>query len=239
MAGKGKTESRAAERAKRLAELKKQAKAQERRRNLMIGGVVAAVLVVLAVTFYFVTRSNDVVASAPGESDYGLAIGSPDATHDLVIYEDFLCPFCGELERATGTQIAALVESGDVYVDYRPFTLLDRVGTYSARATSAFGVVLDTSGPEVAKKFHDMLYADQPAEDAATFPDAAALTATAVAAGATEADVKDGIEAGETDFAKEATKEAFAAGVSGTPTIVLDGTTFTGSPDELLEALAK
>ncbi|MDO9457739.1 thioredoxin domain-containing protein [Nocardioides sp.] len=238
MAGKSKTDTKAAERAERLAELKKQAKAQERRRNLMVGGVVAVVLVLIGITFYLVSRSNDVDATAAGQSDYGVAIGSPDAPHDLVIYEDFLCPYCGELEAATGDQLAQLADDGKVYVDYRPFTLLSNIGTYSARSTAAFGVVLDKSGPEVAKKFHDLLYDNQPEESASSFPDADALIATAVEAGATEADVRPGIEEGENDFAKNATKEALAAGVKGTPTMVLDGEVYSGTPQELLDELA-
>ncbi len=42
------------------------------------------------------------------------------------------------------------------------FDLLSRIGDYPIRATSAFAVVLEKSGPEVAKKFHDLLYENQP-----------------------------------------------------------------------------
>lgn len=239
MASKSKTEARAAERAERLAEMKRQAKAQERRRNLMVGGVVAVVLVVIGGVFFFVGQSNDVDASAAGESDYGLVIGPDDAPREVVIYEDFLCPFCGQLERETGDELAALAADGDVQVDYRPFTLLSRVGDYSARAVSALGVVLEESGPEVAKEFHDALYADQPEESAETFPDAEWLIDKAVEAGAVEADVRPGIEAGENDFARGATQEALDAGVSGTPTVVIDGEVFTyDDPQQIVDELS-
>ncbi|MDO9397315.1 MAG: thioredoxin domain-containing protein [Herbiconiux sp.] len=243
MAGKGKAEARAAERAERLEVLKKQAKAQERRRNLMVGGVVAVVLIIVGGVFFLVSQNKNVdtddKTTEAGQSDYGLALGSKDAPDKLVIYEDFLCPICGEYEATTSDKIAELVAADKLYVDYRPFTLLDRFGPYSADAASAFGVVLDTSGPEVAKKFHDLLYDDQPAEDATDFPGADWLLQKAVEAGATEADVKAGIEAGENDFAKNATKEAFAAGVQGTPTVILNGELFNGGPDALLEELEK
>ncbi len=235
MAAKNKTDARAAQRAERLAELKKQAKAAERRRNRMIGGVVGALVLVVVVVLVLVSRSNDVEASAAGQSDYGVTIGPDDAPHQVVVYEDFLCPGCGQLEAATQEELTALAEDGKVQVDYRPFVLLDRLGTYSARATSAFGVVLDTSGPEVAKKFHDLLYADQPAEDADPLPDAQWLIDKAVEAGADADAVTPGIEAGENDFARGATKEAEAAGVSRTPTVILDGEVFTGTPQDLLD----
>ncbi|WP_134764975.1 thioredoxin domain-containing protein [Nocardioides sp. 1609] len=237
MAGKSKTEARAEQRAARLAEIKKAEQAAARRRNLMVGGVVALVLVLLAVVIYFFSRSNDVEAAAPGSSDYGVTIGPEDAPHTLVIYEDFLCPACGALEEATGDRLAELADEGEVFVDYRPFTLLDRLGTYSARSAGAFGVVLEESGPEVAKKFHDLLYAEQPEEGAEPYPDAAWLVDKAVEAGADEDAVRTGIEEGENDFAKEATQEAVDAGVQGTPTVILDGETFTGSYEELFEKI--
>jgi protein-disulfide isomerase len=236
MASKNRTETKAAQRAERLAELKAQAKAQERRRNLMVGGVVAVVLVLIGAVFYVVSRGNDVDASAAGESAYGVTIGPDDAPKKVVIYEDFLCPFCGQLEANTHDKLADLAEAGKVQVDYRPFDLL---GDYSARATGAFGVVLDKSGPEVAKKFHDLLYANQPEESAKSFPDADALIDLAVQAGAKESEVADGIKEGENDFARKATKEAEKAGVSSTPTVLVDGEVFNTSPDgkELLAEL--
>lgn len=243
MAGKGKAEARAAERAERLEVLKQQAKAQERRRNLMVGGVVLVVLVIVGGVFFLVNQGNNVdtdnASTQAGQSDYGLAIGDQDAPDEVVIYEDFLCPICGDYEAATGDRLAELAADGKVYVDYRPFTLLDRFGPYSAESASAFGVVLEKSGPVVAKKFHDLLYDDQPAEDADEFPGADWLLQKAVEAGATEADVKEGIEAGENDFARNATKEAFDAGVQGTPTVILNGELFNGTPQALLDELEK
>lgn len=236
---KDRAEARAAQRAERLAELERRAKAARRRRHRMVGGVVGALVVVVAIVLVLVSRSNDIEASAAGESDYGVTIGPADAPHEIVVYEDFLCPGCGQLEAATHDQLTALAEDGEVQVDYRPFVLLDRLGTYSARATSAFGVVLDTSGPEVAKRFHDLLYSDQPAEDADPYPDAQWLVDKAVEAGADEAAVTPGIEAGENDFAREATREAEAAGVDSTPTVLLDGEVFTGTPQELLDEVGQ
>ena len=45
--------------------------------------------------------TNDVTARAPRRRTYGVSIGPADAPHEVVIYEDFLCPLCGELEAAT------------------------------------------------------------------------------------------------------------------------------------------
>jgi protein-disulfide isomerase len=222
--------TKAAERAERAAVLLREQRARERRRNLLTGGVVAAVLVVLVVVGIVISRGADdgVDTSLPvtqaGGSDYGLTVGDPDAPNEIVIYEDFLCPFCGELEAQANERLSALAADGKVYIDYRPFDLL---GDYSARAASALAVVLDKSGPDVAKKFHDLLYANQPQEGDEPYPDANWLVEKAVEAGADEAAVRPGIEEGESDWVKQATQEANDAGVHSTPTVLLNGKKFT------------
>ena len=83
----------------------------------------------------------------------------------MVVYEDFLCPICGEFETAGHEQLAQLADQGKVQVEYRPFMLLDRFGTYSSRATMVWSLVLQQDGADVAQKFHDLLYANQPSEE--------------------------------------------------------------------------
>jgi protein-disulfide isomerase len=222
--------TRAAERAERAAALLREQKRRERRRNLLTGGVVVAVLVVLVVIGVLISRGGDDEvdtthpATQAGGSDYGLTVGDPDAPNEIVIYEDFLCPFCGELEAQANERLSALAEEGKVYLDYRPFDLL---GEYSARAASALGVVLEKSGPDVAKKFHDLLYANQPEEGDEPYPDADWLVEKAVEAGADEDAVRPGIEEGESDWSRNATEEANDAGVHSTPTVLLNGKKFT------------
>ncbi|GAA1132395.1 DsbA family protein [Nocardioides aquiterrae] len=227
-----------ADRVAKAAALRKQQEAAERRRRtLMIGGVVVALLVIV-VGGWFLSRAldttGDVNAPAAG-SEYGVTIGPKDAPHDVVIYEDFLCPFCGEFEAETHEKLATLAQDGKVRVEYRPFNLLSSLGDYSERSAGAFSIVLDTSGPEVAKKFHDLLYENQP-DEKGPYPSDDDLVKWAVEAGAKESDVKGPIEnhAGK-DWVTAATQAALDAGVRSTPTILLDGKVFTGgrTPAEL------
>ena len=221
--------NRGNDRASRAAAAMAEQQAQERRRrNLMVGGVVVAILVIV-VGGYLISRaldtSNDVAAPAAG-SDYGVTIGPKDAPHTVVVYEDFLCPYCGELERATREDLTKLANEGKVRVEYRPFNLLSQAGDYSERSAAAFSVVLEKSGPEVAKKYHDLLYDNQPPEQG-PFLDDAKLVALAVEAGADEADVKSAIENLDgKQWVADATQAALDAGVRGTPTVVLDGKVF-------------
>jgi len=218
------SKQKAQDRSARAAAAMAEAKRRERKRNMIVGAVAVVVLVVIVgVIAVLTTRGGEVEASDAGASEYGLTIGSDDATQQVVIYEDFLCPFCGELEAATGDELAQLADDGTVQVEYRPISIL---GDYSSQALNAFYVVLDESGPEVAKAFHDALYADQPSEQG-PFPDADDLVATAVDAGADEDAVRPGIEdMSMQDKVDAAGQEAQDANVQGTPTILLNGDTF-------------
>ena len=215
--------------------------AAERRRQVRSITIVVVALALVVLAGYLFTRatdtSKDVAAEPAGTGEYGVTIGDPDAPHTVVVYEDFLCPFCGELEGATREEFEQLAESGDLLVEYRPFELLGRFGDYSRNATNAFAVVLEESGPEVAKDFHDLLFENQPSEEG-PFPDEQALLDLAVEAGAEESAVSEGILGGaQEDWVDEATQAAIDAGVRGTPTVILDGEVVQGAPDDILDAV--
>ncbi len=220
--------TKAQERADRAAELVRQQQARERRRNLLVGaGVVVAMLVVIGGGFLINQArdsSEDVDAASAGSSSYGLAIGDADAPREVVIYEDFLCPYCGQLEALSRDELDRLADEGKVRVDYRPFNLLRT--DYSVEAANAFKVVLDASGAEVAKKFHDVLFAEQPPE-AGPYPDDDWLVERAVEAGADEDEVRPGIESlDQEEWVDDATDAAGAAGINSSPVILLDGTVY-------------
>ena len=231
MSSKSSNTSKAAARAAKAAELRAaQERAEKRRRFLMIGGVAAVfVLIVGGAILVTVLNQKDVEAPDAGQGDYGVSIGDPDADHTIVIYEDFLCPICGQLEAASNDGLTEAAADGKVLVEYRPIAILTRFGDYSVRSANAFKAVLESAGPEEAKKFHDLLYDDQPAEDD---PDSHytddELVDLAVEAGAKESDVRDDIEdLTYEDWVDDATKAAEDAHVQGTPTILLDGEQFT------------
>ncbi|KQQ43199.1 MULTISPECIES: DsbA family protein [unclassified Nocardioides] len=228
------------ERSQRAAAALEDQKRAERRRTIRsITLVVFALVVVVGIAFgvQSLRGGGEVTASPAGQSEYGVTIGEQDAPHQVVIYEDFLCPFCGQLEAGTGEELQQLADDGSVLVEYRPFNLLSRIGDYSERATSAFAVVLEESGPETAKEFHDLLYANQPSEEG-PFPDNQALLDLAVEAGAEESAVSDGI-LGESmvDWVEAATTAAQDAGVQGTPTVLLDGEQISGDPEQILDQI--
>jgi protein-disulfide isomerase len=237
-ATQAKREARRARTERARAEAEERRKAAKRKEQLTRGGLIAGVLVLVVGGFFLVTNLGSDKPDTPpaGASDsYGLRIGEVDAPKEIVVYEDFLCPFCGQLELTVRDQLDAAVEAGEVSVEYRPLGFLERISDYSPESANAFAVVLDESGPEVAKAFHDLLFDNQPSEEG-PFPDSDDLVELAVEAGATEADVRPGIEdmafEGWVDAANDA---ASREGVNSTPTVLVDGEVVEG---ETLEEIA-
>ncbi|KQZ67484.1 DsbA family protein [Nocardioides sp. Root151] len=179
------------------------------------------------------TSSTAPAKGAPAITDtYGLGVGDPDAPVKVEVFEDFQCPFCMQFEEASHEQLQQAAADGDAYLIYRPMAFIN---DYSGRALNAFGVVLDASGGEVALKFHDLLFANQPSESG-PYPSDDDLIDLAVEAGADEGQIRRGVETSEFgQWAVNASDAASKRGVNSTPTVFVDGDPVTGnSIDELL-----
>jgi protein-disulfide isomerase len=215
---------------KRAAE--QRARAQERRRRqAVVGGVVAAVVVVAVVVVIVVQSartSSSPDAAVPANTVDGataFAVGPADAPVTVDVYEDFLCPACRQFEATTGDTLAALAADGTAQVRYHPIAILDRASTddYSTRALNAAAVVGDAAGTEAFLAFHDALFAEQPAEGGPGLTDER-LGELAAEAGASGADVEEAITGlAYEDWTREVTDAASRAGVTGTPTVLVDG----------------
>ena len=237
-------ESQAA--ASRAAEIRAAAERQERRRRTLV--VTAVGVVVLAIVLaigYAVQSSRDTAGQAAtppsgAVGGYAVPAGPSSAPVKVAVYEDFMCPFCGQFEAASRDALEKQVAAGKVQIQYHVVNFLDDSSTtkYSTRAANALAVVLDTSGPEVAKKFHDLLFDNQPSESG-PFPDSDQLVEWAVEAGATEADVRPGIEDMTFEgWVNAAGDAASKAGINSTPTVFVDGEKVEGQTmAEIAEAM--
>ena len=224
-----------------------------KRRNGLVAVAVLAVIAIVVGIGFAVQAARDTTgdegatpggsssSSAPADGQtsgnvqvalaekYGLGVGDPNAPVKVEIFEDFLCPFCGQLEAVSHEKLQQAAADGKVYVVYRPMSFL---GDYSDRAFNAFGVVLDQAGGEAALRFHNELFADQPAEGG-TMPDDDWLVEKAVAAGADEDAVRPGIE--DRSFQQwtvNANDDASRRGVNSTPTVFVNGEAISGSSIE-------
>jgi protein-disulfide isomerase len=229
----GKKKGQRAAAAAKVAEMRRQQAAKERRRNILLGVAVAAAVALIIGGAVYLNSSRDTTGDTSAAVPSGLVDaqgfvrGKDSAPVHLVMYEDFMCPICGQFEKDQADFLAQQVSAGSVQVEYRPIAILDREsnGTnYSTRSANATACVLTDAGATAAGKMHDLLYANQPEENSDGLPDSQ-LVDLAVQAGADKSAVQTCID-NQTykGWVANVTDQSSKDGVTGTPTAVLDGT---------------
>ena len=218
--------------ARRAEEAAARARAQ-RRQRAVVGGVVAAVVLAIAVVVTIVVQGNRTATAADAavpantiDNGQVVVVGSSSAPVTVDLYEDFQCPICQQFETSTGSTLAQLVSAGTVQLHYHGMAFLDTSAndSYSTRALNAAAVVLNAAGPDAFQSFHDLLYANQPAEGGSGLTDAQ-LISYAQQAGATGTAVEQEInDLTYGDWVEAITDQASKDGVTGTPTVKVDGT---------------
>ncbi len=116
---------------------------------------------------------------------------------------------------------------------------LDRSSStnYSSRALNAAMAVLSTAGPDAFMKFRTLAFDNQPAEGTAGEPDST-LVDWAVQAGATESEVKPLIDGNVYhQWVVNATDQMSKDGVTGTPTVFIDGKNQGSDPQAAAQAV--
>jgi protein-disulfide isomerase len=139
----------------------------------------------------------------------------------VVLYIDFICPVCKNFEAQYNEQLTSLRNEGKITVEYRALGFLDSRSTtnYSSRAANAAACVVNES-PEKYAEFVDALFANQPAEGGAGLSDDK-LKSMASDIGVDINSCVD--EKTYRPFVKFTTKEASAIGVTGTPSVFVEG----------------
>ena len=216
--------------------------ANTKRLRWLTRAAVAAVALMMAVTADLMlspgptARAVDAKAIRVESSNLiiGPATGQPAVV--LSMYEDSLCPYCREFEETFGATVDKLIDTGAVAADYYMVAILDRPGRdYSSRAGAAAYCVADES-IDAFRRFHAALYTHQPAENAASFPDNAALIDLARQAGAGDA-AADCINNGS--YTGMVAAMADATNVSHTPTVRINGQDYELSTSDALVARIK
>jgi protein-disulfide isomerase len=212
------------------------------RRRTAVGVAVAAVIAVVGGTVAAISTASDgsgaTAAAVPvttpahtsGTDGTVVVYGRADAPHTLTVYEDFRCPVCREFENSAGQAVQQLADSGTYKIEYHLAAFLDDNlgGKGSKTALAAAGAALD-QGVDQFKKFHDVLYANQPAETSDAFGDTTRILELAgqVPGLKTAAFTKAVTEGTYLPWASKVAKAFNASGVNGTPTVKLDGRTLT------------
>ncbi|WP_166982861.1 DsbA family protein [Paramicrobacterium fandaimingii] len=159
---------------------------------------------------------------------------------NVVVYLDYMCPYCGQFEQANGEMLNQLTASGDITLEIHPIAFLNNLsqGTeYSTRSANAMAAVANYQ-PEAFLDANTALFANQPAENSEGLTDDE-IWSTLQSAGVTDENVKKAMD--NEEFSKwvgEVTDRAMdenlpyldePAPLSGTPTVIINGALYEGS----------
>ncbi|MEU3571564.1 thioredoxin domain-containing protein [Kitasatospora sp. NPDC036755] len=239
----------------RMQEAKRvEQQAAKRRQRIVVTVSAVAVLALVGGVAFAISSASDkndkssaaaalvVPANTSGPDGTVITYGKADAPHTMAIYEDFRCPVCKHFEAANGETVKKLTEDGQIKVEFHLAAFLDKNlgGKGSRTALAAIGAALN-EGVDQFKAFHDVLYANQPDEREDGFGDVNHLLDLAgqVPGLKTDAFVKAVTDKTYAPWAAKVSDAFNDSGVTGTPTVKVDGkqiTLFAGnavvSPDQ-------
>jgi len=265
--GPGDTKRERREAAREKARVAREAAAKRRRRNkwFLQGGLVLGVLAVAAVVVLVVTRSmapagpgplnmasDGIVLSGDGTTisatttDAVPADGTPTPSAagtaekpSIVVYLDYMCPYCGQFDTANAEQLSSWTSKGVVDLEIHPLGFLDNasLGTkYSTRSANALACVANYQ-PDVALDANTALFAQQPEENTSGLTNDELVTLVQ-GAGADDDAIPGCITGGEfDDWVASATQRALndplpnsgLDKLTGTPTVLVNGQQYQGS----------
>ncbi|WP_045876013.1 thioredoxin domain-containing protein [Pseudofrankia sp. DC12] len=223
---------RGAARRERAAAARAQAAARERRRKQMIVfASVLGIIIVAAVIGIVVQNSRQhskpvvLPATATGQ-DNGIVVGRAAAPVTVDFYEDFQCPVCRQFETTTGPTVRSLIDAGKIKTVYH---MMSFIGPDSVRAANAGAAAADAGKFE---DYHTVLFANQPTENSGGFSNDK-LIQLGSQVGLTSPAFTGAVKSGKFDgYVAKVADSASRRGVTGTPTVMVDGKTL--SQDQLL-----
>jgi protein-disulfide isomerase len=227
--------------ARRIVE---QQRAAEKRRAVTVWtsiAVVAVLLIAGVVGYGLYSSQKDDTASAttpPGAVDDGTAFASGDGPVTIDIYEDFMCPVCHEFETSSGATLKQLVTDKKVTVRYHPIAILDRYSNGTKYSTRAAAAAAAAGAAGKFAEYHQVLFDNQPEENSNGLDDAK-LIDLGKSVGLTDAAFGDAVNSGKYEsWATKVTETASAKGVTGTPTVLVNGRQLQNpTPAELEKAV--
>jgi protein-disulfide isomerase len=188
------------------------------------------------------TSTVSTAALQPDDEPVATDVSESSGIANIVIYLDYLCPYCGDFENTNAEQIASWVTSGAATLEVHPISILDsqsQGSEYSTRAANAASCVANFD-PDNFLAVNTSLFANQPAE-ATTGLTNDELTELVAAAGADGDDVASCISDGTfSEWVAASTDRALegplpnteVAAVTGTPTVLVNGSQYSGALDD-------
>ena len=255
--------------------LREEQKKRERRNRFLIqGGIIVAVLAIAALVGTLIFNSVKPAGPGPANmaSDGILLTASEDGgitavetaaldagedptptepdesgtVANIVMYIDYLCPFCGQFEATNSESIRTMVESGAATLEVHPIAILTNksAGTqYSLRAANAAACVADNS-PEAFFDFNAILFENQPEEGSTGLSndelkqlagDAGVSSLSTVERCIDDVQFKSWVQDATNRALTQPIPNSELDAITGTPTVLVNGQQYGGSlenPDE-------
>ena len=153
------------------------------------------------------------------------AKGDKNAKVTIIEFADFRCPFCEQFFTSTESQIIKdYVDTGKAQFVFRNFAFL---GPASITAADAAECANDQGK---FWEYHDYLYKNQPSETDTSMYNTDTLTQAAVSLGMNDSQFRSCLDnKTDEDKVNKDMTDGQAAGVSGTPTFVINGNVLVGA----------
>ncbi|HNM97152.1 MAG TPA: thioredoxin domain-containing protein [Marmoricola sp.] len=230
------------DRAAKAAAIRAQHDRSERNRKLGLAAAVLLALSLIGAMVWWQTQNSSPTGDLPNVTvsagDHSIKMGKDDAQMKVVVYEDFLCPYCREFEVSARDFLRQAAKKGKVQVEYRPFHLLQDDQDYSLNTLNAFARIM-AEDPQKALAFHDLAYDNQPYENAPNKPSVTDIKGWAKEVGVTGA-VRGQFDSVDQTWVQAANQAAIDAKIKGTPTVLVDGKKLEGaSISEMADNLEK
>ncbi|MGP3919022.1 DsbA family protein [Nonomuraea sp. 10N515B] len=231
------TEARIKSRELRNARAAAERRRRKRTRLIAAGGglIIVGLLVAIVISLTNAAGNGGSPAGQGGKAPAiataggALALGNAAAPVKLEIYLDYMCPYCGRFEQANSGELEMLVADGTVRLELYPLSFLDKASNgakYSTRAANAVATVADLA-PDKVLALSTALFAHQPEEGSRGLSDEE-IAALARNAGV-PADVVNAFTGRSFEpWIATSTQAAFNTGISGTPTVKINGKVFEG-----------
>ncbi|MDT8915868.1 thioredoxin domain-containing protein [Amycolatopsis sp. PS_44_ISF1] len=173
-----------------------------------------------------------------------VSVGKPGAAKSIDLYADFLCPYCGQLQKDYGPKMEQAINNGQLTVRYHMVTLLNDHSDPPGYSVESANAALAAADEQKFSAFHDALFKNQPEEGSRAF-DKAQLIKLGQDLGITDPKFAQTVNAGtydaqlQSEFQKAENDPNLAQDFPngshgfGTPTIAVNGKAIPASGDWL------
>lgn len=206
----------------------------------LIGGVVLALVAIIAVVVYLATRGDGVSGDSGSAGGFaraengsanalsegrGVLVSEGEGKPQVQVYVDFQCPWCGLLETTSGAALTEAAEAGDIGLVTTVMSFLDgNLGNDSSTRAANAALCADDAGAFSA--YQAEVFAGQPPEEGAGFTDDQLLQfAEAAGIDGQDLDTFSACMAAGTydDYVADMQERANRDQISGSPRVLING----------------